>query len=383
MPAYIVVGQHIISEHEFEARGPEITPYLKALSGATAPPPGKLMLSGGRALSVQAPMLFKTLAPPVAVAAATGAQPTGPQPIGPKLPLSAYIIHVYTGKYPEHDFFGNRGDMAITSGVKSFSASQASARALNFLEAQVYPSTHFIAPAATNQGTPLILYSPAMTDSAVTLTVQMATANDFVKDLLDEIGTGFTALAGIPILLPYSGYLLAGSALLKVGEGIADALYDSVPVLLQSTQINFDVAFTTPAQAGLRFFCNQDLDPQQYQYVDGKGLADSSGNIYNGPEPYIVVALDGTPHDGWKGFTPAVATAAVIQKFFSAQNVGQTTIDTLVDAVKIASDFKYRQQAEQLKTQINAVPAPADKADLQADYDAAVKNIVNPDMVPK
>ena len=60
-------------------------------------------------------------------------------PIGPNKPLTVEIRHVYTGKFPERAMFGHRGDMAVVSGVKNYSAFDATARAVNFLETGVAP----------------------------------------------------------------------------------------------------------------------------------------------------------------------------------------------------------------------------------------------------
>lgn len=366
MTMYRVLNQHIVSEAEFVARSTDLKAHFEARAMGSKVAP--LELSGGKQLTAAAP----------------GTTPTIPiLPIGPGLPLSIVILHVYTGKYPERSIFKSRGDMAIVSGVKNFTAVNASARAINYLQSAIAPHSHFVAPSVFDQGTPLIMYSPAVVDKEMIFTVEMATANDFVRNLLEQIGGGFQGLAGIPLLLPYAGYLLGGNALLKLGEGIADALYQSVPAFKQQEVVNFDNPFIAPSTSEVRVICNKGLAATNYIYKDKLGLVDAKGAQYDGDEPYVVVGLDGAQRDEWKGFTPAVASAAVLQKFFTVKTAGQTVVDTIVGAATVYSDLKYRQLASSLKAKIDATPPPANKDDLQKQYDAAVKNIVEPTMVPK
>ena len=367
MAMYSVFDGHVVSNAEYLSRAAEINNHLNVRISAGAKGLTALTLSGGRELSGTAP-----LAQP---------NPLSATPIARGKPLSVYILHVYTGKYPERGLFGSRGDMAIVSGVKSFSAFEASARALNYLQPAVKPNSHFLAPVAFTQGTPLVLYSPAVTDSSITVTLEMATANDFVHNLLDQIGNGFQTLAGIPLLLPYAGYLMGAGSLLKLGEGVADALYQASPAVSHTEVINFGLAFTELAQAETRIVCNSSFDPTSYTYKDRIGLVNQSNQPYDGGEPYVVIALDGTQHDEWKGFTPSVASAAILQKFFSAKSGSQTAIDAFVGAVGVASDLKYRNQALAIKQQLAGNPANA--SELQEQYNAIIKNIVDPALVPK
>ncbi|HEY2356417.1 MAG TPA: hypothetical protein VGH86_03140 [Phenylobacterium sp.] len=60
----------------------------------------------------------------------------------------------------------------------------------------------------------------------------------------------------------------------------------------------------------------------------------------------------------------------------------ETAIDTLVSAVGIYSDLKYRRQADQLKAQITSTADAVQKAKLQATLDAVVKNIAESALKP-
>lgn len=362
---YRVIDQHVVSEGEYQARAEEIDRHLVArLAGKK--PVAALSLSGGRQLGGTAP------SPP----------PVGFTPIGPNLPLTVEIRHVYTGKFPERAIFGHRGDMAIVSGVKNYSAFDATARAVNFLETGVAPGSHFDAPTVFSQGTPVILYSPAVIDSALTFGLEMAVANGFPRELLEHLSSAFQTLAGVPVLLPYAGYLLGASSVVRLGEGVADALYQSQPAFNRTEVINFTRPGSPAAAADWRIVCNSALKASDYGYVDGAGLVDAAGAPYAGEEPYVVISLDGAARDDLKGFTPAVASATVLARFFQMKDGAETAIDTLVSAVGIYSDLKYRRQADQLKAQIASTADAAQKAKLQATLDAVVKNIAESALRP-
>ena len=60
----------------------------------------------------------------------------------------------------------------------------------------------------------------------------------------------------------------------------------------------------------------------------------------------------------------------------------RAAIDTVVQGIQLASDLKYRQQAIDLKAKLDAADT-ATKPQIQAQLDAAVKNISNDALKPK
>jgi hypothetical protein len=367
MPIYRIVDGHVLSETEYAARADDIARHLRDRANAAASVT-PLEISGGRSLTPTAP--------------APRGDNIGFTPIGPNLPLTVLIRHVYTGKYPDRNRFRHRGDMAIVSGVKNFAAFDATARAVNFLAAEVGPHSHFNGPSAFDRGTPVVLYSPAVTDSAITITFEMATANDFVKGLLDKFSSALQSAAGIPVFLPYAGYLLGASSIIKLGDGVADALYESQTAFLRTEIINFSLPGAPPATADWRIVCNPAFSAANYSYVDGTGLIDRNGEPYNGDEPYLVMSLDGAKNDALKGFSPHVAAAAVLQTFFNVRDGSQAGIETVVGALSVFSDLQYRKQADTLKEELAATPDGPAKESLQKQYDAAVANIVEQALKP-
>jgi hypothetical protein len=168
---------------------------------------------------------------------------------------------------------------------------------------------------------------------------------------------------------------------LKLAGNLGHALFDGTRFSVTAA-IDFDVPGAVPAIADFRVITGGGFDPTAYRYQDGVGLVDASGAIYLGDEPYIVLSLDGKPRDNLKTFMPTVSSAAVLQRFFQVGENGQVPIDTIVHAIQLASDFKYREQAIALKAGLAAETDPTRKAQLESQLDAALKNITDDAVKP-
>lgn len=362
MPVYRVVDNHIVSQAEYRARSPDLAKFLsaRAIGNATS----SFALSGGRTLDVVAP-------PPALFTAAV-------PPIGMGLPLTILIRDVYTGNNPDNTFlFGDGADVALVSGVKNYDVFNASTRALNFLVQRQLPHSHMRRPAAFTDGTAVVAYSPAILTDSLTVSIELAVAT-FPQDFVNSLSTAFNTLAGIPLLLPYSGYLLGAGQLFKLAGNVGHALFDGIKFSITDS-IDFDISGVAPTPAGFRILST--FDATQYQYKDGQGLLDASGNPYAGDDPYVVILLDGQKRDNLKNFAPTVASSAILQRFFQIQDGAQAAVDAIVQGLQLVSDLKYRDQATSLKAQIAAAP-PADQPALQKQLDAVLKNISTPALKP-
>ena len=306
---------------------------------------------------------------------------TGFTPIGKGLPLSVMIRHVYTGRHPETDFFGRTADIAVVSGVRDFDVFSATARALNFVQESVEPCSHLRTPGAFTDGTALVAYSPAVLADSITLTIELAAAK-FPQGFISSLSGAFSALAGIPILMPYAGWLIGSGQIMKLAGDIGHALMDG-PVFSITEPLNFDLPGTVPACADFRVLANPRLRADLFKYKDGVGLVDLDGQRYAGEEPYVVVSLDGRKNDKLAKFAPTVASAAVLQRFFQVKDGQQAVIDTLVEGLRLASDMKYRRQAEELSAEIAATKGDAEKLDaLVKELKAVRDNILTPALKP-
>lgn len=357
MSMFRVVGDHVVSEPDYARAAFEA-------AGREGSAPFDVRLGGGRTLSVD---------PGAAVPF---------QPIGRGLPLTVMLRDVYTGAHPRSGLFGRKKDVAVVSGLKNYDVFDASSRALNFVAQDIPSHSHATMPSALGQGTAIVAYSPAVVTDSQILTIEFA-VDSFPQDLFDKLSSAFSTLSGMPILLPYAGYLMGASGLVKLAGDLGEALFDGHPAFSATGSIDFNIPGLPAATADFRILAGQGLDADGYRYVPGKGLVDQAGQTYAGDIPYAVISLDGTERPDLAAFSPTVASAAVLQRFFGLKDGAEASIDTLVQGLQLASDLHYRAKALAKKAQIDGLPAGADAAALQADYAALVKNIANDQLRPK
>lgn len=350
MSIFRVIGERVVSEPEFLARDEVLAETARAQDSA------------GTAALARGPIT------------GSGATPEF-RAVGKGRPLQVVIDHVYTGKHPKRGgLFGRRADMAVLSGVKDYSVFAASTRALNLLSEDVEPRSH-LRGSAFQDGTPLVLYSPAVMTDSLTLTIELA-ADTFDGELFSKVASGFSTAAGIPLMLPHSGYLLGVGELLKLAGGLGDALFDSRPAFSITETLNFGLP-GRPLAVADHWLLTHEPNLHDYSYDPAIGLRDSAGAPYSGDEPYVVITLDGGERAELNAFTPTAASAAVLQRFLSMKDGAATSVDTLIEAIRLASDLKLRGRAETLKQRIATVNDPKAKEALQKELDAIIKNIGN------
>jgi hypothetical protein len=358
MAVFRVLDKYIVSEAEYRAKQGPLTAFMAARDAGK--PIGAFALSGGRMLATAPP-------PPTAA-------PTEFPPIGYGKPLTILIRHVYTGSQPDNGFFSSDADVAVVSGVRNYEVFNASTRALNIVAQNLSPHAHITRPETFTEGSIVVSYSPAIMTDSLTISLELAVAT-FPQAFVNALSSAFTSLAGIPLLLPYAGYLLGAGQLFKLAGNVGHALFDGVKFAV-SDSIDFDLPGAIPASADFRVLTSDNFrnEAQGLQYHEGKGLVDASNAPYEGDEPYIVLSLDGKQRDNLKSFVPSVASAAILQRFFQAQSGGQVAIDTMVQGLTLASDFKYREQALALKAKLADATEP-EKTQIQQQLAAALKNI--------
>lgn len=354
MPAYRILGDQLISNGEFISR--------------LASRRGGLESADDFAQS----KLRKAFAPAGLEASSSAA--TQFVPIGLGRPLTILIREVYTGRFPVKGLFSGAKPMAIVTGLKDYSVFAAASRAVNFLERNIAPRTRFRAPSTFADGTNVVAYSPAVLTDSFHFTVEMAFDN-FDAELFDKISKGLTAAAGIPLLMPAAGYLLAASGLIKVGAEWADGLIDGNAAFSVTDSLDFNLPGTVPPSADFRVLCR--FDAAGLRYDPSRGLLDTDGRVYDGDEPYVIVSLDGAERKNLEAFAPSLATAAVLKQFFNMRSGAELSVTALLDGMKLANDMKYRADAEALKRQIATAGTDAEREGLQARLESLNKNILN------
>jgi hypothetical protein len=371
MFAFRVVGGNLIPEAEYQSKREELAHVTKKGAGEVA------FSSGGRLT----PAVLKSFAN---TSMFQSLVKESPEKIGKGEPCTILIREVWTGEFPHPGIFGGKSDLVIVSGVKSYEATNATARALNFIETGLEPGKRLERGSAFKIGTPVVAYSPAVTTDSWTLTFEFGVAT-FPTAFIDSIAKVFSGGATqIPMLLPYAGYLMGAGQLLKLASNIGHALYDGI-VLSVTAPIDFDVLGVDPLLAGFRIISPYDFAGAGYTYSPNTGVTrpvsgKKENERYEGPGPYIVISLDGKKRDNLKDFAPLAATAAILQRFFEVPEAGQVAVDSIFEALKLASDLKYHRQAVELKEQLDRAQDQATKASLKTQLDAAQKNILTKEL---
>lgn len=302
------------------------------------------------------------------------------QPIGIGKPLTIMIRQIYTGKYPD-SFFGSNKDMLATSAVKSITSSEEKPRALNFLMEKVSTNNVIERPPAVSQGTPFVFYSPALVENSLTLDLSIVFDN-FPQQLFTIIGNAFQTAAGIPIFLPYSTYILGLSGIAKLAGSIGEAVFDGKPAFSSSDGLDFFLPGAIPVPSGFALVTDRNMDTidpmfrEKYQVDKSGQVVDKSGKKYRGDIPFIVISFDGTAQKELESFAPTAATAAILSRFYGMKDGQQQNLDTLIEAIKLYNDLKYRTQVDTLDKEIETSKDDAKKEELKKKRDALAKNII-------
>lgn len=362
MPLYRIIGEHLVGDDEFALKGEAITRALLAKDAGAAAHP-TIMLGGDRPLSFNVGLPSTSTPFPA---------------IGYGLPLTIDIRLVYPGNVRWTGFMSG-GDTAVVSGVKNWSVFDATARALNLVAHKPASYQPLPGPSALNPGTGIVCYVPAVATEQLLVTFELICARSD-DSLVATLQGAFTAAASIPLLVPYAGALLVAGQILNLGTDLIDAVTNGRNQWQRTETFNFGKSGEIAATAGLRAVTRENAGLERLTYRDGQ-LREADGSAYAGDEPYIIIGADGRPNPDLNEFTPAVASAELLKRFYAARTGTAGVLADLNDIVKLASDVKYRRSAEAMKAQVDGATGPA-KADYQRRLDALVANIRDPMLRP-
>lgn len=308
------------------------------------------------------------------------------EPLGLGKPLTIDIRELYTGKEPG-GWMGDSKPMLVTSAVKSSAVFDAKPKAINFQTTRTERYSRLNRPRASETGTPVVFYSPAILDRSLTVDVSVV-FNKFNQEWFDVVGGAFKAAAGVPVFLTHSAYLLAAGEITRIAGAIGEQLFDGEPAFEASEAIDILLPGTTPAVAGFMLLTPRDVDAWEphfrtnYHVADGK-LVDAHGAAYGGDMPYVILAVDGTNREDLASFAPTASSAAVLSKFYGLNDGNRLSLDPLLDALKLYNDFRYRTELDKLDAQIGREKDSAAKEQLAEKRAALLKNIVTDVMKPQ
>ena len=304
------------------------------------------------------------------------------KPIGLGRPLTVRIGSVYPGNLPpKGGLFGKKRGVMISSAVKSWQSFEAQPRALNILKQRVEKNQVIPGPAATEEGTPLVFYSPALTDRSLILTFEMAFDN-VDESFFTGIGEVFQSAGGLPIFASAQPYLLAAGVLFNLGGAIGNAIFDSRAEFQGTEELYFKVPGEEITPAGFALISRSPLDEatlkSHFIQETGELVDQTSGAPYHGDIPYVVVSLDGTEDKKLEEFSATAASAGLMKQFYNVREGSSTSSEILVDALKYYNDFRYRKEAQELQERLAEATEENEKKEIQAQLDAVLKNIQTP-----
>jgi hypothetical protein len=265
--------------------------------------------------------------------------------IGIGKPLSVEIREIYTGKYPRGLFCGTSSAMLVTTAMKNMEVFSGAARAVNFLTKKVKPRTCLRHVDATTVGTPVVYYSPALTQMNAVLTLDIA-FDEFPKEAFDVISTAAATAAGIPAFAAAGPYLVIASSIVSLAGKLGEAGFDNRPDFTATIPLTLDRPGDLPLAADYRLCMNdnglREIGSDYRISDEGSLVRKDTGDRYGGDHPYIVLSIDGREHPEREAFTPTAATAEMVKTFFGSQSMFSTSIETALEGMRLYSDWQFR-----------------------------------------
>lgn len=361
MALYHVIGNAIVSQEEITYRAKELDKYKL---GQVA---GVAFSTGEVSREHEGPNLRD----------ATGREIPF-QPIGYGKPLTVQLRHIYRGEHPSGRK-PERKRMLVTSAMKSVGQIDAQPRAINFLTGEIGTQTGFSYVAATEQGTPIVYYSSALTVQSSVVTIEVG-FNDFDASVLNEVGGLLEEVGAIPAFIAHAAYLIGAGAVVKLAARVAERLFERGPVFRASELIDFVTPGTDRSQEGFKILVPEEFPGEvlRTHRVNSNGqLVDAQARPYAGPLPYVTLSLDGTEREEFENFEVTQASAALLADFFAVRDGQRTNMDVVLEGIKLYSDLKFRRKADRVKERMDRIGDPNDPeyGRLKEQYDALIENI--------
>jgi hypothetical protein len=301
-------------------------------------------------------------------------------------PLSVELRYVYPGKHPKPEWGDEKKDMLVTTAMRNIAAFNKAPRAINFLVKQVKAKKGFGSVAATDDGTPLVFYSPAVDVHNSVLTIDFG-FRDFDPHVLKMLSTALKSAASVPIFATASFHLMFGSSLVNLGADIGKLVLEKPQVFRASEPIQFLRPGTTKSKAGFRLVTQTELardELKAYEVHETGKLVDKNGAEYQGDTPYVVISLDGRPVSSYKDFTPTAASAAMLEDYFAIRESGAGEMAALKSALELYNDYRQRKKVDELDEDAERITDKNSEAYKEnvRQRDAAAANIMNKELRP-
>ena len=354
MPLYHAIGNALVDQNEINRLANSLSSYERGESAEVK------FKHGLVSQHISGPILRNDSGEPIPF-----------RPIGLGKPLTVQLRHVYRGAA------GPGKRMLVTSAMKPISHYKAAPRAINFLTEPIQKQRGFSTVAATEPGTPIVYYSPALIVGSSALTIDVG-FDDYSDRVLTTISEILQKSGTIPAFMSYGMYLVGAGFIAKLANRIMKKFLEKPPVVSQTQAIDFVTPGTNASQSGLKVLAPEDFprDILDKYEVDGSGqLVDPNNKPYRGDLPYVTFSLDGTDRKDLAKFEATQASASMLSDYFAIPEGGETNSHLVVEALQLYNDLKFRRQSEKVKEEIGATDDREEKAKLKKEYDALIKNI--------
>lgn len=277
-------------------------------------------------------------------------------PIGLGKPLSIRIHTIYTGE------FGRRSrDVLVVSGLKSEQTFDKTGRMINLLE-QSRSSREYLKFSAFRNGSPIVYYTPALTDSGLFCSFDI-TADAFSRDVFDKVANLFQMASGLPVFAPAGAYLMAGAFLTRMFATLANAFRESGPLLSETLTLSFDVGGVPNFKEGLYIVHNLNHAAEFARLVPAtRGgsdvlLVDASQRPYQGPAPYLLIGVNGKSEPQLEKLAQQTASAALLEEFYPSESKPNVLINELGEALQLYNDLKFLRKARDAEKRVERLAA--------------------------
>lgn len=310
---------------------------------------------------------------------------TGFVMVGMNKPLTVELRHLYTGEHPRKGFLGKKKDMLVSSALKGFVSYDAAPKAINYLKQNIKPNSN-LRSAATEQGTPLMFYSPAVTQPSTLLSLEVI-FDAFPQEMFNKVSSAFSTAASIPVFTSANFYLLAAGMITKLLGKAGESIYDGDVAFRFDDELSFERPGTEVPVADFRLLTLGNFDQNLLtSHSLGKNgvLVDKNNQPYAGPHPYATISLDGREVKEYEKFVPTAISAALLERFYNVKEGKEQSLDILMEALSLYNDVKYRSEADKLEKSMSKVDKNSQEyKKLKEKYDALIKNIGNEELKPK
>lgn len=279
-------------------------------------------------------------------------------------PMTIKLETVYAGDY-KNGLFRNKKDMIVASRIKAPHVPEEAPRAVHQIYLNMVERAP-VAPGAGNYGTPLIYATPGFVDDEMMINLEFKVDN-FKEDQMQAVGGILSVLGAVPLLSTASGILLFAGAAVKQAAPLVNSLAEKKTWLSFNFDTPIKAAGKETLKAGFHIIKNQEDEREFENYeVALKNnrpqlrLKGAKDKFYEGGRPYAIISINGEINDEHAGFSPALASASILQKFYGLRENGNLEED-VKGLLNLSNDFYFNQRIEKIKNKLKSLPDDSDE----------------------